>query len=146
MRGTPSQTVGPFYAIGLTRRDENVLAEDGIELRGTLYDGRGDAVPDGLIEVWDPSGGHWGRRGTQEEAGGFRFVVPRDAACLETFVFARGMLRHERTRIYLREGDDDVWNALSPEQRETLLARAEDGGLRFDIRLQGAGATVFFEH
>jgi protocatechuate 3,4-dioxygenase, alpha subunit len=144
-RKTPSQTVGPYYAIGLTRREENVLDPDGVELAGTLFDGRGDPIPDGMIEVWDGAGKRWGRCGTKELAGGFRFVVPRDLAYLEAFVFSRGMLRHERTRIYLREGDDAVWAGLDPAQRETLLAQAADGGLRFDIRMQGDRATVFFE-
>jgi protocatechuate 3,4-dioxygenase alpha subunit len=143
---TPSQTVGPYYAIGLSRRDENVLDPDGIELRGTLFDGQGDPIPDGLVEVWDAVGRRWGRRGTQEEAGGFRFLVPRDAGVLEAFVFARGMLRHERTRIYLRAGDDEVWNGLDDDQRATLLARRDGDSLVFDIRMQGEHATVFFEH
>ena len=33
---------------------------------------------------------------------------------------------------------------LEPEERATLVARAEDGGLRFDIVLQGTGETTFF--
>ena len=135
---TPSQTVGPFYAIGLSRRDENVLDPDGIELRGTLYDGQGEPIPDGLIELWDPAGKRWGRRGTQEEAGGYRFLVPRDAGHLEVTVFARGMLRHERTRVYL--------NGEPPPGQETLAARREGDALVFDIRMQGEEATVFFEH
>ena len=144
--GTPSQTVGPYYAIGLSRRDENVLDPDGIELRGTLYDGQGDPIPDGLVELWDAAGRRWGRRGTQEEAGSFRFLVPCDADVLEVFVFARGMLRHERTRIYLREPDDEVWKGLGDAERATLLARRDGDALVFDIRMQGKGATVFFEH
>jgi protocatechuate 3,4-dioxygenase alpha subunit len=144
---TPSQTVGPYYAIGLTRRDESVLDADGIELNGTLFDGQGDPIPDGMIEVWDAPGRRWGRCGTKERQGGFRFRVPRDVDCLEAFVFARGMLRHERTRVYLREpGGDDVWDALDAAQRETLLAQADGDGMRFDIRMQGDRATVFFEH
>jgi protocatechuate 3,4-dioxygenase alpha subunit len=143
---TPSQTVGPYYAIGLTRAEQNVLDPDGIELNGTLYDGQGAPIPDGMIEVWDPSGRRWGRCGTKERKGGFQFRVPRDVDCLEAFVFARGMLRHERTRIYLRETEDEVLAALEPAQRAALTASAEDDGLRFDIRMQGEGATVFFEH
>jgi protocatechuate 3,4-dioxygenase beta subunit len=34
--------------------------------------------------------------------------------------------------------------ALEPEERVTLIARAEDGALRFDIVLQGTGQTTFF--
>jgi protocatechuate 3,4-dioxygenase, alpha subunit len=143
---TPSQTVGPYYAIGLTRAEQNVLDPGGIELNGTLYDGQGAPIPDGMIEVWDAAGGRWGRCGTKERQGGFQFRVPSDVDCLETFVFARGMLRHERTRIYLHAVEDEVLAGLAPEQRTTLIASAEGDGLRFDIRMQGEGATVFFEH
>jgi protocatechuate 3,4-dioxygenase alpha subunit len=146
LTSTPSQTVGPFYSIGLCRSADNELEPDGIELRGTLYDGQGEPVPDGMIEIWDAGAGAWGRCGTAEEAGGFRFRVPRDASVLEAFVFSRGMLWHERTRIYLREGDDALWHALDDSGRERLLARRQGDALVFDIHMQGEDATVFFEH
>jgi protocatechuate 3,4-dioxygenase alpha subunit len=65
---------------------------------------------------------------------------------------ARGLLRHLHTRIYF-EGDPalrtDPVLALVPESRRgTLLARREQGNgdrWRFDIRLQGADETVFFD-
>ena len=61
---TPSQTVGPFYAIGLCRRPDNELDSGGLELRGRLLDGRGEGVGDGLVELWDAAGRRWGRCGT----------------------------------------------------------------------------------
>ena len=142
---TPSQTVGPYYAIGLCRRAENELDPDGVELTGALLDGRDEPIPDGVVELWDARGRRWGRCGT-DTSGGFRFVVPRDCDVLEAFVFARGLLRHERTRVYLREQEDDVLSALPLEERATLLAQDDRGRLRFDIRMQGERATVFFEH
>lgn len=145
MTTTPSQTVGPFYTIGLCRRPDDVLDPDGIELTGTLYDGQGEPIADGVVEVWDAAGRRFGRSGT-DTSGRFRFRVPRECDVLEAFVFARGLLRHQRTRIYLRETEDDVLGPLSPAERETLVARAEDGELRFDIRMQGERATVFFVH
>jgi protocatechuate 3,4-dioxygenase alpha subunit len=132
---TPSQTVGPFYAIGLCRRREDELDPAGIELTGRLLDGQGEPIPDGLVELWDAERGHWGRSPTDAD-GRFRFLVPREAGRLEAYVHARGILRAQLTRIYLR----------GPATHETLLARAGDGGLVFDIRMQGDGATVFFEH
>lgn len=142
---TPSQTVGPYYAIGLCRRPDDELDPDGVELSGTLYDGRGDPIADGLVEVWDAAGRRFGRSGTDAE-GRFRFRAPRGCDVLEVHVFARGLLRHQRTRVYLREIEDDVLGSLEPDERETLLARDEGGGLRFDIRMQGERATVFFAH
>jgi protocatechuate 3,4-dioxygenase alpha subunit len=59
---TPSQTVGPFLTIGLSWDDgpDVVPAEAPgvVQIFGTLYDGKGVGVPDGLIETWqaDPSG------------------------------------------------------------------------------------------
>lgn len=144
-RSTPSQTVGPFYAIGLCRRADEELDPNGVEVAGRLLDGQGEPIRDGMVEVWDRARRLWGRSGTDAE-GRFRFVVPREGDVLEAFVFARGLLRHQRTRIYLREGDDEVWTALDQARRETLLARADGDGLRFDIRMQGDHATVFFAH
>jgi len=40
--------------------------------------------------------------------------------------------------------EDPVLSRLRPEQRNTLVAVAEDGGLRFDICLQGPSHTTFF--
>ena len=37
-------------------------------------------------------------------------------------------------------------SSLEPDRRETLVAADDgDGSLRFDVRLQGEGETVFFE-
>jgi protocatechuate 3,4-dioxygenase alpha subunit len=137
MSRTPSQTVGPYYAIGLCRRPEDVLAPDGVELSGLLLDGQGEPIGDGLVEVFDPGSRSWGRSGTDAE-GRFRFTVPRSATRLEAFVFARGLLRHQLTRIYLDGGAD--------AEDETLVAARDGGGFRFDIRMQGERATLFFAH
>jgi protocatechuate 3,4-dioxygenase alpha subunit len=129
--------VGPFYSIGLCRTPGNVLAADGIELRGTLFDGRGEPIPDGMIEVWDAAGRRFGRCGTQPD-GTFSFRVPADASHLEVHVFARGLLRHQRTRVHL--GD-----AVAAED-PTLVALRTDDGFLFDIHMQGEQATLFFAH
>src|SRR6201994_3592329 len=59
---TPSQTVGPYFAMRLPWDDGPfVVPEDtpgAITIIGRLYDGAGNIVPDGLIETWqaDPDG------------------------------------------------------------------------------------------
>ena len=58
---------------------------------------------------------------------------------------ARGLLRHQLTRIYLRDTGDAVLAGLEPERRATMVARPDAGGLAFDIRMQGDAATVFFQ-
>ena len=55
---TPSQTVGPYFAIGLPFEGGNQIVPEGtpgaIRITGTIYDGRGEVVPDHLIEFWQP--------------------------------------------------------------------------------------------
>jgi len=59
---TPSQTVGPFFGLGLPWPDgPYAVAEDlpgAFWLRGLVLDGAGEPVPDALIEIWqaDPAG------------------------------------------------------------------------------------------
>jgi protocatechuate 3,4-dioxygenase alpha subunit len=64
-------------------------------------------------------------------------------------VFARGLLKRVATRMYFADeeeanAEDPVLLGLEPEERATLVARAEDGVYRFDIVLQGPGQTTFF--
>jgi protocatechuate 3,4-dioxygenase, alpha subunit len=59
---TPSATVGPYLAIGLTWEDGPLAVPEGTEgaiwLHGRVYDGAGELVPDAMIETWqaDPDG------------------------------------------------------------------------------------------
>jgi protocatechuate 3,4-dioxygenase alpha subunit len=157
---TPSQTAGPFFAIGLSREPRNQLAERtdpaAVRLIGQLLDGQDAPIDDGVIEVWDPAGRRWGRCGTDAE-GRFSFVVtkpqplPGQAPRFDVFVFARGLLRHQLTRVYFPDegganAGDPVLAGLDDDARATLVAQQEDGALRFDIRMQGERETVFFGH
>jgi protocatechuate 3,4-dioxygenase alpha subunit len=157
---TPSQTVGPFYSIGLSRGPQNELADlrdpAAVRIIGGLVDGQGTPIPDGMVELWDPVGRRWGRSGTDSE-GRFSFVVtkpealPGEAPRFDALVFARGLLKHELTRVYFPDEAeaneaDRVLATLDEAERATLVAEAEDGALRFDIRMQGDGHTVFFAH
>src|SRR5690606_20234110 len=53
---TPSQTVGPFLALGLTwPTGYLVVPEDtpgAIRITGRVLDGAGAPVPDGVVETW----------------------------------------------------------------------------------------------
>jgi protocatechuate 3,4-dioxygenase alpha subunit len=157
---TPSQTVGPFYSIGLSRDPQNELADrrdpGATMLIGQLVDGQGAPISDGMVELWDPVARRWGRSGTDSE-GRFSFVVtkpdplPGQAPRFDVLVFARGLLKHELTRVYFPDeaeanAADPVWSTLGEAGRSTLVAEAEDGALRFDIRMQGDRHTVFFAH
>jgi protocatechuate 3,4-dioxygenase alpha subunit len=151
---TPSQTVGPFYGIGLCRRGESDLVADGIRLTGRLFDGDGVPIADGMVELWDPVAERWGRSGTDPD-GSFSFLVAKPPAQgaaaphLLAYVFARGLLKHQLTRIYFPDeaeanAADAVLAALEEGDRALLVAEQDDGALRFDIRMQGEHQTVFF--
>lgn len=67
-------------------------------------------------------------------------------------VFARGLLRRLVTRIYFpndpANGEDFALNLVPPGRRETLIAKpapANPAALEWNVILQGAGETVFFE-
>ena len=68
-------------------------------------------------------------------------------------VFARGLLNHLYTRIYFADepanSDDPVLRCVPVERQPTLLAQPKGTGnanlvYNFDIVLQGASETVFF--
>ncbi|WP_329050516.1 protocatechuate 3,4-dioxygenase subunit alpha [Amycolatopsis sp. NBC_01488] len=66
---------------------------------------------------------------------------------IDVSVFARGLLNRCVTRIYFEDQDnseDPVLATVPQERRGTLIAKKTDDGYRFDVRLQGAGETVFF--
>jgi len=101
----------------------------------------------------------FGRSGTADE-GWFEFVtvkpgrVPmpdgrQQAPHIVVAIFARGLLKGLLTRLYFPDEEeanaaDPVLSVLGEAERATLVAQPEDGGLRFDIRLQGDGQTTFF--
>jgi protocatechuate 3,4-dioxygenase alpha subunit len=172
---TPSQTVGPFLSIVLPWADgPDLVTSGGITIIGTLTDGEGTPVPDGLIEIWqaDPDGrfphpadphgavGYpsfrpFGRCPT--DAGGtFRFrtlkpgrVDGEQAPHIDVTVFARGLVKHLVTRLYFPDESeandaDPVLGSLDRDERARLIAVRDSDALRFDIRLQGDGETPFF--
>jgi protocatechuate 3,4-dioxygenase alpha subunit len=55
---TPSQTVGPYFAIGLPYDGQENAVDPGtpnaIRISGTMYDGDGTPIPDHVIEIWQP--------------------------------------------------------------------------------------------
>ena len=158
----PSQTVGPFFRIGLAATIGPHVVGEGtpgaLRICGQVLDGAGEPVPDALVETWQAEGA--GRCPTDDE-GQFAIVTSKpspdavhngatEAPHLDVSVFARGLLTRLVTRMYFpEEGEandsDPVLRALSSAERSTLVAVREDGGLRFDIHLQGAHETVFFD-
>ncbi len=170
---TPSQTVGPFFGFALPYADGPYVApewhSDAIRIRGRVLDGAGDPVPDALVEIWQAGpdgkvpagGGAWRRAGTDfsgfgrcatDPAGNYWFSTVKPggpAPHIAVLVFARGLLKPVRTRMYFPDepgnGTDPVLSAVPEERRDTLVAvRESDRSYRFDVHLQGDKETVFF--
>ena len=155
---------------------------DSITVHGQVYDGAGAPVPDALLETWQPApdgsrtgaagslrrdpvtGGFLGRNGigftgfgrVATDADGhytLRTLVPGGVPYLSMIVFARGLLHHLYTRVYLPDladpAVDGLLAGLEPARRATLLAARERTGVyRFDVRLQDDGTheeTVFLQ-
>ena len=181
---TPSQTVGPFFRIGLPAVTTSELVppdhEGAVRIVGTVFDGNGEPVNDALLEIWQANAAGryahpedtreeiprddgfkgFGRCATDPE-GRFEFVTVKpgrvpgpdtgmQAPHIDVSVFARGLLKRVVTRVYFPDEAeaneaDPVLSAIhDPEARATLVAREEDGALRFDIHLQGDRETTFF--
>jgi protocatechuate 3,4-dioxygenase alpha subunit len=129
---TPSQTVGPFFAYGLSSKgkydfndvvtDNAVTADtvgERIVITGILTDGNGNPINDGLIEIWqaDASGSYASRNSTfkgmsraaTNDAGVYRIEtikagsVKGNAPFFNVHVLARGVLRHLHTRAYFAD-------------------------------------------
>ncbi len=166
---TPSQTVGPYLAIGLLWQDGPDVVPEGTP---------GAVVTDALVETWqaDPDGrfdhpddprgavarpGFRGFGRSETVSGEFAVCTLKpgrvpdgegglQAPHLDVSVFARGLLDRVVTRICFADevganAEDVVLRSLpSDEERATLLAEVTDDGYRLDIRLQGPGETVFF--
>jgi protocatechuate 3,4-dioxygenase, alpha subunit len=133
---TPSQTVGPYFSIGLCDRPQNELPGGSVRVTGAVFDGNGEPVADALVELWDPAVG-FGRCGT-DARGEFSFLLPPSARRLEVMVFARGLLKPVATRLYVPAAEAEA-------EDPTMVAREEGDGLRFDVHLQGERETAFFE-
>ncbi|MFF9124086.1 protocatechuate 3,4-dioxygenase subunit alpha [Streptomyces sp. NPDC014889] len=128
--------------------DGNLPAVDGSMRRDPAsgdHLGRNGVEFTGFGRIQTDVDGHWYARTLRPGARG------RNAPYLSVCVFARGLLVHLFTRIYL-PGDeaapaaDPLLGGLDEERRATLIAAREDSGAyRFDIRLQGEGETVFLE-
>lgn len=70
---------------------------------------------------------------------------------INVVIFMRGLLKHLMTRVYLPDdaanAADPILNLVPAARRSTLIAvKQADGTLRWDVHLQGARETVFFDY
>jgi protocatechuate 3,4-dioxygenase alpha subunit len=172
MPTTPSQTVGPFFAIELPYGDGRYAVPEGtpgaVWLRGRVLDGDGAPVPDALVETWqaDASGQFggdfrgFGRSGTDDEG---RWAIltlkpgpvpgasgeAAQAPHVDLNIFARGLLHQVVTRLYFADerqanAADPVLAGLDEDARATLVAQSCADGYELDVHLQGPHETTFF--
>jgi len=98
---TPSQTVGPYFQIGLPWEGGPQAVAPGtrgeLTISGVVYDGAGEPVPDGLIETWQADGSGCfadlhGHGGTSELAGfrGFARCATDDDGAFEILTVKPG--------------------------------------------------------
>jgi protocatechuate 3,4-dioxygenase, alpha subunit len=186
LQGTPSQTVGPYFKIGLQWLHCDNLAPEGVcgervVVQGRVLDGDGVPVPDAVLEIWqanshgkyvhpedqqdkplDPRFRGYGRVPVNHD-GVYRFStikpgpVPgpegkEQAPHLVISIFMRGLLKRLVTRMYFagdgRNSADPILNLVETERRTTLMASPSRGGsglLEWNVLLQGANETVFFD-
>jgi len=156
---TTSQTVGPYFAIGLNLLITSDLAGPGVPgerftLEGRLLDANRKPIPDAVIEVWQANAaGEYAKEGDAFRGFGrvatngdgvFRLTsikpgtVPgpkgmTQAPHLEIRVFMRGLLLHLTTRMYF---PDEAANAADPilslvpaARRGTIIAKKVADGV-----------------
>ena len=134
---TASQTVGPFFKIGMTYGTLNNLVNDGtagehIHVCGRVLDGNDTPVDDAIVEIWqaDAQGIYnhpedarqaeadetffgFGRAATDDD-GRYAFktikpgIVEGMSPHLNVRIFMRGLLLHTVTRIYFSDEDNST--------------------------------------
>ncbi len=141
---TPSQTAGPYVHIGCTPKFAGLntgkadlgsslikdgVKGEGIQISGSVYDGKGAPVTDAMVEIWqadysglfrspletrgeaDPLFDGWGRAACDAQTGGFCFETVKPGAVIDNmgvrhaphitfWIVARGINRGLHTRLY----------------------------------------------
>jgi protocatechuate 3,4-dioxygenase, alpha subunit len=160
---TPAQTIGPFFGDGLAWLTAPLpVAVAPIRVSGKVLDGAGAPVSDALIEAWSPSaisgkscGGQITgfQRVASNSDGGFTLNLPApDSGEPAAYItlFSRGLMEHRFTAVWLAgTAHGAPWALVAKARRATVCATAlADDAMAFEwnIVMQGAGETVFFEY
>lgn len=149
------------------------ISGEQIKIVGNVLDGTGGIICDALIESWqsDANGVYaptpkfpgWARIPVNLETGDWQLETIKpgrvSAPCgklmaphISLWIVARGINVGLQTRLYFEDEHDanrecPVLQRITPTERiSTLMAKkTASGEYRFDIRLQGADETVFFD-
>ena len=148
---TASQTVGPFFSIGLEslcqKQDAVNRAPGTTTLHGTVVDGDGLPIPDCVLEFWSEQ--DFVRTATSSK-GQFTAAVEPSSGFLETLLLMRGLLKPVSTRVYFdseKLADDPAAKTIPHERHSTLVAKpsAKPNHFEWNVFMQGENETVFFE-
>jgi protocatechuate 3,4-dioxygenase alpha subunit len=170
---TTSQTVGPYFDIGLNLLLISDLAGPGerFTLEGRVLDANRQPIPDALIETWQADAtGNFPREGdtfrgfgrvATDPNGTFRLTSIKpgpvagphgtmQAPHLEVSIFMRGLLIRLTTRVYFPDepanATDPILNLVPVARRGTVIAnKTESGAFHWDVLMQGDDETVFFD-
>lgn len=151
---TPSQTVGPYFAYGLTPEQyrynhssivSNHLFQgasfkgERITIKGQVFDGNENPINDAMIEIrQDATLDGIGRVGTGTEPDNtflIHTIKPSSqngqAPHLNVTVFMRGLLSHVFTRIYFSDEEganskDKIFNLIPKERQHTVIAQRRE--------------------
>lgn len=168
---TPSQTIGPFsheawqWAVDACTPATLETSAPTVLISGIIYDGNGAPIDDAQIEAWTPEGAAAEqtqaipgfRRVPSGAAGEFslRISLPQSATrgepVMYVTVFARGLVKHQFTAVFLEDDSGLAQSAILaqvPEaRRATLLARkCGEREYRWDICMQTDKETAFFDY
>ena len=168
LKQTPSQTVGPYFAYGLTPQQygfhyngivdnnmyDEMVAGEHITITGRVFDGNGDAILDAMLELRQESPKHgFARFGTGTEKGHyfvFHTIKPsaknNRAPFINITLMMRGLLSHVFTRIYFSDETeanavDPILNKIPMDRKNTLIAqrREEEGKVFYDFDIYMQG-------
>jgi len=172
---TTSQTIGPFsheawqWGVDACTPDRLETSAPTIVITGVIHDGSGAPINDAQIEAWTPGAAAAAeashpvpgfRRVPSGAAGEFslRVSVPQaphvqaqGEPVMYVTVFARGLVKHQFTAVFLEDdaglAQSAILNQVPEARRDTLIARKTgDGRYRWDIWMQSEKETVFFDY
>lgn len=168
---TTSQTIGPFsheawqWAVDASAPAKLTSSAPTITISGVIYDGNGAPINDAQIEAWTPAAADHEteqaipgfRRVPSGEAGEFALTVSlpdgatRGEPVIYVTVFARGLVKHQFTAVFLEDdmglAQSAILNQVPEARRPTLLARKTgENAYRWDIWMQTEKETAFFDY
>ena len=141
---TPSQTVGPFYAYGLTPKGrakwdpnghyswketigDNLVTPDvvgdRIRIEGGIYDGDGKPIPDAMLEIWQADGnGRYSNEPGSRRLSNAAFKGHGRSACDKDGIFSFDTVKPGAGRRSRRQGAGAAYRGLHLRARHAAAS------------------------